>query len=129
MITLTLAQWLVWQLRRASYKWPARYGVLKDARVDKNTFKCANCQQATVRSGKKGGAKSISIDHIIPVVDPAKPNAFKDDLANCGCGVCEFLRRLFCDAKGLQVLCKACHDAKTAQERGTRVARKKKEAQ
>jgi hypothetical protein len=113
-------RWLIWVLRRASYKWPARYGVLRDAKVGKNTFQCAGCKKHVVRSGKKGGLKSISLDHITPVVDPTKPNAFNDDLKTCQCGVCEYIRRLFCDSKGLQVLCKACHDDKTADERVTR---------
>lgn len=120
-------KWLIWVLRRASYKWPARYNVLRDARTDKNTFRCNECKKSVVRTGKKGKNKSISIDHIIPVVSPDKPNAFKEDLATCQCGVCEYLRRLFCNSKGLQVLCSECHDIKTGKERGIRVERKRKE--
>lgn len=119
--------WLVWQLRKISYRWPARYKVLRAAKVGVNTYKCAECNKAYKKVGRK---RIISIDHILPVKDPAKPNAFQDALASCPCGVCDYLRRMFCDEAGLQVLCKACHDAKTKGEMTVRKKnrRKKKEA-
>ena len=121
-----LKTWLVWVLRKASYRWPSRYQALKDAKVGPNTFKCASCHKDYKKQGKK---RIITVDHIIPCKDPKRPNAFQDDLENCKCGVCDFLRKMFCLPSGLQVLCKECHDKKTESEMGTRMKarRKKKE--
>lgn len=113
---LTLKQWLVWQLRKASYRWPSRYQAMKAAKTGPNEFKCAKCGGKYARKGGTGTRKSISLDHITPVVDPTKPNAFEEALAVCACGVCDYIRRMFCGPEGLQVLCKSCHDIKTKGE-------------
>lgn len=113
---ITLKQWLVWQLRKASYRWPSRYQAMKLAKVGPNTYKCAQCGGSYARKGQTGTRKSISLDHIQPVVDPTKPNAFESALSSCACGVCEYIRRMFCGPDGLQVLCKSCHDTKTKGE-------------
>lgn len=116
--------WIVWQLRKISYRWPPRYQALKATKVGPNTYKCASCHKDYKKQGRK---RVISVDHIIPVKDPTKPGAFQDDLLTCVCGVCDFLRKMFCDVLGLQVLCKECHDAKTNDEKGIRVeARRQK---
>lgn len=116
--------WLVWNLRKISYRWPARYQALKLAKVAPNTYKCAECKQDYKKQGKK---RIISVDHINPVKDPSKPQAFQEALATCMCGVCDYIRRMFCDVLGLQVLCKECHDKKTKGEMKVRkTARKKK---
>jgi len=115
--------WIVWQLRKISYRWWARYQALKAAKVGKNLYKCALCLQAYKKEPRK---RTITVDHILPVKDPAKPQAFQDDLANCQCAVCTYLRRMFCTPEGLQVLCKKCHDEKTAKERGERAETRKK---
>lgn len=117
---MTLKAWLVWQLRKASYRYPSRYQALKAAKVGPNTYKCAKCGGSYARKGGTGTRKSVSLDHIIPVVDPTKPNAMDEALASCVCGVCEYVRRLFCSPEGLQVLCKSCHDTKTQGERDVR---------
>lgn len=121
--------WIVWQLRKISYRWYARYQALKLAKVigKPNTYKCAECLKDYKKEGKK---RTITVDHIVPVKDPSKPQAFQEALASCVCGVCEYLRRMFCDPSGLQVLCKTCHDKKTKGEMKVRkvARRKKKEA-
>lgn len=111
--------WIVWQLRKISYRWYARYQALKLAKVlgKPNTYKCASCQKDYKKEPRK---RTITVDHIQPVKDPSKPNAFQDALISCTCGVCEYLRRMFCPVEGLQVLCKDCHDKKTKKEMGVR---------
>lgn len=118
--------WIVWQLRKISYRWWGRYQALKAAKVGKNLYKCAICKKDYKKEGRK---RTITLDHIIPCKDPSKPNAFQDALDTCMCGVCDYLRKMFCDPSGLQVLCKKCHDTKTESEMGTRkkARRKKKE--
>ena len=95
-------------LRRAWSKYPNKYKVLNAAKQRKeNTrgkqkyeYKCACC------SGFYAG-KNVSVDHITP----AGTLRCFDDLA-------DFCAKLFCSVEGLQVLCYACHAAKTNEERG-----------
>ena len=97
-------------LRKASIKWPPKYQVLKEAQVGKKInsltgrtamhFTCAGC-------GEGFPAKCISVDHILPVVDPETGFISWD----------EVITRMFCEKDGLQVLCKACHDIKTNKEK------------
>ena len=93
---------------RASYnKWPNKWEVLKKAQrpyqgPDKRCkweYVCAGC-------GKLYKSADVSVDHIIPA---GSLNSF-DDLPG-------FCQRLFCGVDGLQLLCKGCHQEKTAQER------------
>ena len=119
--------WITWQLRKISYRWHTRYKALKAAKVGPNTYKCAGCLKDYKKEGRK---RTISLDHIVPVKDPKRPNEFQEALATCQCGVCSVIRRMFPDtAAGWQVLCKKCHDAKTTKEMGIRkkARRKKKE--
>lgn len=71
-------------------------------------YQCALCPDLS-------RAKTTSVDHIEPVVDPAV--GFVDWNT--------YVARLFCKPEGLQVVCEKCHDAKTAVERKVRIATKK----
>ena len=93
---------------RAGYnKYPVKWEVLKAAKrpykgPDKRCkweYRCANC-------GGWFKAKEVSVDHVVPA---GALNSFED--------LPGFVERLFCGVEGLQVLHKACHDAKTAKER------------
>lgn len=103
-------------LRSASNRWPAKFDALKRARreytgTDKRTkweFKCAICN-------KWHKSTNISVDHIIPA---GSLNSY-DDLV-------PFVKRLFIDVDGMQVLCTDCHKTKTQQERAE--TRERKEA-
>jgi 5-methylcytosine-specific restriction endonuclease McrA len=94
-------------LRSGYNKWPPKWQVLKAAQRayegnDKRCkweYLCAECNQWHK-------AKDVSVDHIIPA---GSLNCF-DDVAG-------FVERLFCGPDGLQVLCRECHNAKTAAER------------
>ena len=99
----TFRTWLVWQLRRISYKWPPRNEALRCARVERGKYLCAKCR-------KIYGNKQISLDHIEPVVDPKAGWA----------GFEEYIGRLFCAVEGFQVLCSGCHDRKTKREKEIR---------
>jgi 5-methylcytosine-specific restriction endonuclease McrA len=100
-------------LRAASRRWPVKWAVLKDAAVGKQKnistgklaehYKCASC-------GNIFPAKEVVVDHIDPVVDPKKGFVSWDD----------YIERMFCEAEGLQVLCKPCHKVKTDEERKSR---------
>jgi len=51
-------------------------------------------------------SKDVQVDHIKPIVSPAKGFTSWDD----------FIGALFCPKKNLQVLCKDCHAVKTKKE-------------
>jgi hypothetical protein len=57
------------------------------------------------------------VDHIDPVIDPAVGFVSWDTV----------IERLFCEVEGFQVLCWACHHAKTNEERAIATARRRQE--
>ena len=92
-------------MRSASRRWPAIYEALAAAKEpyhgpnlrQKVQYRCAACRCAF-------SSKQVAIDHIVDC------GTLKDwgDVEG-------FMRRLFCEKEGLQVLCHDCHDAKTHQ--------------
>lgn len=96
-------------LRKASRWWKPLSETLKEARVARGWYLCNSCKEnvpnSTVVNGKR--VKNIQVDHRNPVVDPLKGFTTWD----------EFISRLFCEKENLQVLCSACHNFKSQQER------------
>lgn len=100
-------------LRAASRKWPPKYETLKKACIGKRSdpatgklsfrYKCAGC-------AKIFKAKDVAVDHIFPVVDV--DDGFVDWDT--------YIKRLYCEADDLQVLCHECHGIKTQNERKAR---------
>lgn len=92
-------------LRRSWLRWPPRYRVLADAKEvsDEPRFKwkyrCAVCN-ATYPM------KNVEVDHITPC--GSLKNV--DDIGG-------FVTRMFVDVDKLRVVCKPCHQAKTAEDR------------
>lgn len=95
--------WLISQLRRISYKWPERTKAKNRGRIERGVYRCNRCKN-------EFPAKSIQLDHRIPVVDP--DSGFT--------GWSDYIERLFCDASGYQVLCRPCHKEKTVEENSRR---------
>jgi len=94
-------------LRRASYRWYARQQALlvaKTGRVGRKfTYMCNKClDKGFIR-------KEIQIDHILPIVPLTGWDSWD-----------KLIERLFCEAKGLQILCRPCHKIKTQKEEKTR---------
>jgi hypothetical protein len=98
-------------LRAAFRRWPPKFKLLKSAaterRINPKTgklamhYKCAQC-------GGEFPLKEVQVDHIKPVVDPTKGFVDWDT----------FIERLYCEKRGLQVLCKnVCHKEKSKAER------------
>ncbi len=97
-------------LRAASRRWPPKYAALRAALIGRQLnsktgkmaqhYQCVQCQQLYV-------AADVQVDHINPVVDPVKGFVSWD----------VYIDRMFCEIKGLQVLCKPCHLIKTKQEK------------
>ena len=97
-------------LRSGTRRWPPKYETLNDAKTTKHInpktkrlaqhYRCAACL-------KEFTATAVEVDHIRPVVNPAKGFTSWDD----------FIDGLFCDKSNLQVLCKPCHVKKSKEER------------
>lgn len=100
-------------LRSASQRWPPKFEAMNEACIgaqkNKKTgrlakhYKCNNCKKAFP-------ATDIQLDHINPVVDPDKGFVTWDEL----------IIRMFCERDGYQVLCKPCHQEKSAKEKTLR---------
>lgn len=104
-----LKKFLISVLRRATYKWQDRNEALKEARIERGTYICASCKELF-------GPKEIVIDHIIPVVST------KDGFIDWN----EYVKRMFVEKDGFQILCNPCHDGKTAIEDNLRPTKEKK---
>lgn len=106
-----LKKFLIPVLRRATYRWSQRSEALRNARVDRGLYKCANCE-LTFKN------KEIQLDHKIPVVPL--------DLAGKEQTWDSYIERLFCRADGFSVLCFTCHDIKSKMEVEIRKQNRKK---
>ena len=95
-------------LRRTSIRWGPINSVKKKAWVERGKYLCAGCNEVVPLT--LNSKKNVFVDHINAVVDPT--DGFQ--------GWDVFIERLFCEADGLQVLCKSCHDKLTSEEREER---------
>jgi|SRR5271165_5004903 len=89
-------------LRRGFYKWPARGEALRNARKERGVYVCESCKG-------EFSSKDVQVDHHEPVVeldnDPSKPMNWT-----------KYIKRLYCDASNLKILCRPCHKSKTYLE-------------
>lgn len=96
-------------LRSATRKWAPIQEVAKEARRGRGLYLCAGCseikQKTTIEDGKR--VNNCNVDHIDPAVDPAKGWEGYDIL----------IERMFCEKDNLQVLCHACHQVKSNEEK------------
>jgi 5-methylcytosine-specific restriction endonuclease McrA len=96
-------------LRAGTRRWPPKYETLNAAKtikkINKKTgrlaqhYRCALCEEEFPATG-------VQVDHIKPVVNPKTGFTTWDT----------FIKRLFCEAKNLQCVCKVCHKIKTKEE-------------
>lgn len=128
-----LFPWLRPKLRRLSYMWPERKDAKINARVSRGQYECAHCKEEGIT--ELWGPKEFSLDHVEPVIpttiNPDSEylyNILKDNPKILQIFQCKesdlkdliktfiFISRLFCKAKGFQVLCHEHHDIKTFLE-------------
>jgi len=98
-------------LRRAASNYPVKYQVKEGARRQKPKgvegrhrfeYNCAHCNDWFPD-------KEVEVDHIVGA------GSLKEYTDLPG-----FVERLYCEPKGMQVLCRPCHATKTAHERKKR---------
>jgi hypothetical protein len=97
-------------------RWPPVNHVKSNARVSRGVYKCAACGNevpatavVTLKNGKVKRVKNIAVDHINPVVPTSGFDSWD-----------EVIKRLFCDASNLQLLCRECHELKCKEEKDER---------
>lgn len=95
-------------LRQTSMRWGPINQTKKAAWVARGKYLCAECDKVVPLT--LNGKKNVFVDHLNPVVDPVE--GFKDWNT--------YIDRMFCEMENLAVVCKACHDSKTAEERQIR---------
>ena len=89
-------------------RWGPINSVKKKAWVERGKYLCAGCNQVVPLTKDK--KKNVFVDHKESVVDTKE--GFQ--------GWDVFIERLFCEEENLEVLCKDCHDRKSAEEREER---------
>ncbi len=105
--------WIISLLRRGTMKWPPANQCLRAAKRGKKInpltgrmaehYECAECHQLFP-------LKQVCKDHILPVVDTVR--GFVDWNT--------YIERMFCAIDKWQIICRSCHDVKSAQERKDR---------
>lgn len=91
-------------LRMASNRWPPKYRARAAAKLRYGVYKCAGYGGVVPHEIR---AKEVNVDHIDPVVDPVQGFVSWD----------EFIKRLFVEEDGLQILCDDCHNKKSNYEK------------
>jgi 5-methylcytosine-specific restriction endonuclease McrA len=107
-MNLVLKTFLISQLRRISYKWPAFGATKMNARIGKAINPATGRAQWRTRCelcNYEFFETSTEVDHKDPVVPIAGWDSFDG-----------YVARLFCGPEDLQVVCKPCHRAKTHKE-------------
>lgn len=104
-------------LRTASVRWPPRYETLNNAcvgvKVNEKTGRKAKHYECVMCVGHYP-QKDVQVNHKEAVV-PLSGFTSWDDI----------IERLFCEADGLEVLCKECHKTITKEENDERRAYRK----
>ena len=107
-------------LRRMSVRWKPKNDVKKEARHNEKLpnnkgrlvfhSKCNECGGIVPET-------TVTVDHIIPIIDPEVGFTNWDDVISA----------LFCEVEGLQVLCVPCHTDKTKREKAIATERRRSE--
>jgi hypothetical protein len=106
-------------LRRASMRWAPISQCLKEARIRRGWYLCAECKEeipASIIINRKR-VKNAIVDHIKPIIDPAVGWVSWDST----------IERMFCELDNLQCVCHACHQIKCQEEKEITKLRKAKE--
>jgi len=109
-------------LRGATRRWAPITTVRQEARVERGKYRCVGYNRRShvvpsslpPKKGNKRRIKNALVDHINPIVDPAKGFESWDII----------IERMFVEEEGLQVMCHVCHQLKCNDEK--EIAKKRK---
>lgn len=105
-------------LRQSSRKWGPIQQCLREARTRRGFYLCNQCRNEVPNTSidlvTRKRIKNVHVDHIIPVIDPDIGWVSWDDVIN----------KLFSERDNLQLLCHACHEEKTNDEKARAKARR-----
>lgn len=99
MIRSSLRQKSRWWLPISMVKKNGRRPYKGPLKRQKFEYQCNHCKRWLPE-------KSIAVDHILPAGS-----------LRCGEDLQGFIERLFCEIEGFQILCSACHNVKTKNEK------------
>ncbi len=96
-------------LRQMTLRWAPFQTAEKAATTKRGFRRCAKCGEEVPVTVLEGGrrVKNVHKDHRVPVVDPHVGFTNWDD----------YITRLFCEADGIDILCRACHTEVTNEEK------------
>lgn len=105
------------QLRSATRKWAPISDCLKKARTKRGHYLCNKCGKEVTTTKVINGrrVKNVSVDHVDPIVPVTGWVGWED-----------YINKMFCEEDNLQLLCKTCHDEKSALEQTQRKKYRKK---
>jgi len=106
-------------LRQISMRWKPIQDVKKSANIRRGIYRCAGCEEEIPTSIRVDGKRknNLHVDHIDPIVDPAKGWESWDAT----------IERMFCEEENLQLLCTECHDKKSNEEKAVAKLRREQE--
>ena len=98
-------------------RWPPKYTIKKEARIERGIYRCEGYKKRWHKvpaslpalPGKKRQDNAL-VDHIEPVVSTTDGFTGWNDM----------IERMFVEKDKLQLLCRDCHNKKTADEREQR---------
>ena len=102
-------------LRAATKRWGPIHRTRKNARSERGVYLCVGYKKKAHKVRHKDG---ICVDHISPIIGPEGFKTWDDVIS-----------RMFVEEEFLQVLCKACHDRKTKDERKAHAIAKERSKQ
>lgn len=108
-------------LRSSTRKWEPIQLCKKRAHVARGEYKCEGCGNIVPPTiydeDSRKRVTNIFVDHIDPIIDPAKGFVSWD----------ETIDRMFCEIENLQLLCRDCHSVKSQKENAIAKQRRKDE--
>jgi len=112
---------IVSALRKASMWWKPKSECIREAKIDRNKYKCNICGTIWPSSlpplpWKKRKRKNIQADHIEEIIPPAVGFTTYDS----------WIERCFIEKEWFQAICRECHKIKTQAARTLALQYKKK---
>lgn len=111
-------------LRKLSFSYPPRNAIRKQQQVGPATFECEHCGVWIYEGSRELSQQLEKLPQKPPnniikakaCLDHKEPVVPLESFSRGDWDWHEYIERMFCDAEGYQLICKACHDKKTKKE-------------